>query len=53
MRDADLRTVTAYLTDVLTRLPRLGEHPADAHLEPLLPDRWIAQHPHASLLLNR
>ena len=30
----------AYLRDVLTRLPALGEHPAHEALLALLPDRW-------------
>jgi transposase len=30
----------AYLRDVLTRLPRLGETPASDELRELLPDRW-------------
>jgi len=30
----------AYLRDVLTRLPLLGEHPSRENLLPLLPDRW-------------
>ena len=30
----------AYLRDVLTRLPCLGEHPSRDELLPLLPDRW-------------
>ncbi len=37
----------------IPRLPRRGEEPADSELEPLLPDRWIAEHRHASLPSNR
>ena len=32
----------AYLRDVLPKLHALGEHPADEHLTPLLPDHWLA-----------
>jgi hypothetical protein len=36
--------VTAYLTDVLRRLPALSLNDAD-HLRELLPDRWAKTHP--------
>jgi hypothetical protein len=37
----------------IPRLPRRGDRPADRELEPLLPDRWIAEHRHARLPSNR
>ena len=38
---------------VLTRLPARGERPTDEALRPLLPDRWLAEHPEARLPLSR
>jgi transposase len=35
----------AYLRDVFTRLPQLGESLPSAALDSLLPDRWLADHP--------
>jgi hypothetical protein len=35
----------AYLRDIFTRLPLLGEQPTSEALAPLLPDRWLAAHP--------
>jgi transposase len=35
----------AYLRDVFTRLPQLGEPILPAALDALLPDRWLADHP--------
>jgi transposase len=35
----------AYLRDVFTRLPQLGEPIPPATLDALLPDRWLADHP--------
>lgn len=43
----------AYLRDVLTRMPELGDEPGDDALRELLPDRWIATHPDAKLPLSR
>ena len=43
----------AYLRDVLTRLPELGEEPGDDALRELLPDRWLTTHPDARLPLGR
>jgi len=43
----------AYLRDVLTRLPELGENPGDDALGELLPDRWLTTHPDAKLPLSR
>jgi transposase len=36
----------AWLQDLFTRLPQLPDHPTDDDLEPLLPDHWLADHPH-------
>ncbi len=35
----------AYLRDIFTRLPQLGDQPTPEALDPLLPDRWLAAHP--------
>lgn len=45
----------AYLADVLDRLARRradGDE-SDASLDPLMPDRWVAEHPDNRLALNR
>jgi transposase len=35
----------AYLRDLFTRLPLLGDSPQPEQLDQLLPDRWLAAHP--------
>lgn len=43
----------AYLRDVVTRMPELGDAPDDDALRELLPDRWLATHPDARLPVSR
>ncbi len=41
----------AYLTDVFKRLP-LCDVQDETSLDPLLPDRWLADHPQARLQMQ-
>jgi hypothetical protein len=43
----------AYLKDLFTRLPLLGEKPSVAELDRLLPDKWLKEHPEHVWKINQ
>jgi transposase len=43
----------AYLKDLFTRLPLLGEKPSVTELDRLLPDNWLKEHPEHVWRINQ